>query len=89
MSRPRGGSAPRVGPVAATERLELRLTPDQRAKWQALAEARGLSLADLIRAAIEHYELCSDAVDRGSDLADLGREVVSLVRQRFPQRRKE
>ncbi len=82
MRRGRGGSLPRVGSVAATERLEVRLTPTQHAAWHALAEANGMTISELVRAAVESYE------HRDQDaLADLGRDVLASVRQRFPRRR--
>ena len=72
----RGGSLPRVGEVVATSRLELRLTAEQRAEWDALAQRLGLPTAEMVRAAVAAF------ADRDPDaLADLGREVVALVRR--------
>jgi uncharacterized protein (DUF1778 family) len=36
-------------------RFELRLTPDEQARWQGAAEADGRSLASLVRRAVELY----------------------------------
>lgn len=78
----RGGSLPRVGAVAASERLEIRMTPEQRVAWSALAAANGMTLAELVRAAVEHYEYREQ-----DELAELGRDVLASVRKRFPQRK--
>lgn len=76
---------PRVGrpPVAdevASERVELRLTPTQMREWSAMAEARGVSIKGLIVEAVDLLgETDEDRAEEGR-LADLGREVLSLVR---------
>ncbi len=44
--KPRGVSTGRV-------RLELRLTDDERARWEAAAAREVLSLSDFVRAAVE------------------------------------
>lgn len=46
------GPKPRSGKVATT-RLELRLTEDERSRWQAAADRREVSLAQLIRDSVE------------------------------------
>jgi hypothetical protein len=73
-------------PETATERVELRLTPTQLAAWRALAESKGLVHPDgtanvkaLAVAAVEAYG-AADAVE--GSLADLGRDVIALVRGR-------
>jgi hypothetical protein len=73
-------------PETATERVELRLTPTQLAAWRALAERKGMVHADgagnlkaLAVAAVDAYG-AADAVE--GSLADLGRDVIALVRAR-------
>jgi len=75
--------APKVAKVErelATERVEVRLTPAQLAAWTKLAERQGITIKALVVAAVDSY---ADR-DAASELADLGRDVLSLVRDRFP-----
>lgn len=72
----RGGSKPR-GDVAATARVELVMTPDEKERWQAAAAQRETSISNLIREAVDiHLDRLSQ--EEGA-LADLGRRVVDLV----------
>ena len=51
MRRPKIGRPPRAG-EAATRRLEVRCTSEERAKLEALAQRRGESMSDVVRSAI-------------------------------------
>lgn len=68
------------GPEIASERIEIRVTPSQLAAWTAGAKERHLTLKAVIVEAMDGY---LDVHDEG-ELADLGREVLDLVRDRFP-----
>lgn len=61
MTRPapkvarRRAAARAPAPAGLAERLELRLTPAEKAAWSAAADARGGTVADLVRAAVNTY----------------------------------
>jgi len=46
------GARPRAG-VAASVRLELRLTPAEHARWQARANAKGVTISEFVRNSVE------------------------------------
>jgi len=50
--RKKPGAKPRAG-VAASVRLELRLTPAERDSWQRFADKRDQTLAELVRASVD------------------------------------
>lgn len=50
-------SSTRLGAAPAGKRFELRLTDAQLARWRAIAASRGVSVADLIRAAVEFADV--------------------------------
>jgi len=53
--RPRGGSRPRIGTVAATARVEIVLPPDVKARWQAAADELRQDVSTMIRTAVEAH----------------------------------
>lgn len=85
--RKRGGSAPRYGDTAADKRLPLRISPEQLEAWKALAAERGVNLSELVRAAVAHFATCDRPDKPDHALADLGAEVLEVVRRRFPGRK--
>jgi hypothetical protein len=77
-------SAAGVAEPGRTERLELRLTPEESAAWTALAEREGTSVAKVVRAAMKAYAGRGEA----DAFAELGREVAALVAAHAPARRR-
>jgi hypothetical protein len=77
-----GGSVANIGSGAATERIEIRLTKEQRANWETLAAANHMTIAELARTAVDYFE----HQDRDA-LAELGRDVLASVQKRFAKRR--
>ena len=53
--RKKPGAKPRAG-VAASVRLEVRLTDAERGTWQARADALGVTLSEFVRATVEATE---------------------------------
>jgi hypothetical protein len=53
MTRTRPVGRPPRAKKAAEIRFELRLTTKERDRWQAAADKRGVTLAELVRAAVE------------------------------------
>ncbi len=69
----------RAEPETATERVELKLTPSQMATWRAVMESRGIpTVKQLAVEAVDAY----GARDDEGELADLGRDVIALVKAR-------
>jgi len=50
--RKKPGAKPRAG-VAASVRLEVRLTESERNRWQAIADRQGIPLSELVRESVE------------------------------------
>lgn len=75
---PRKPNATKPAPPTGKEaRLELLLTASDKAAWQTAAVARGITVAVLVRRAVN--DLIASPNER-SRLADLGREVLAMVR---------
>jgi len=74
--RPRGGSKPRVGEAPAEHTLRVRLDPTALDRWRAAAEARGATLSELVREAVEAHLAGDHAVVA---LAALATDVLDAV----------
>lgn len=53
LSKRGPGRPPRAGKKLSESRFELRLTEQERARWQRAADRRGVTLAEFIREAVE------------------------------------
>ena len=69
-----------------SERIELRVTPEEKAHWQAIAASRGVSLSELIRVTLSGQRLRSRRgaprvdPDLVRELARIGNNLNQLAR---------
>lgn len=69
-----------------SERIELRVSPEEKIHWQAIAASRGVSLSELIRAALSGQRLRSRRAapridpDLVRELARIGNNLNQLAR---------